>query len=170
MANPTMHNATAAAAGGDIGFSLSRDGFGRLVFTGADGRVVEGVVPVRAFPIGAADDGVAIVGPDGKELQWVARIDALPEAIAQPLREELASREFMPEIQRIVRVSRYATPSTWEVETDRGLTSLVLKGEEDIRRLGPSAYLIADSHGIHFLLRDAMRLDKASRKMLERFL
>lgn len=175
MASPTMHKAVAAdtapvGAESAVGFSLARDGFGRLVFTAADGRVVEGVVPVRAFPIGSPHDGVALVGPDGKELQWVARIDALPEATAQHIHEELASREFMPEIKRIVRVSRYATPSTWEVETDRGLTSLVLKGEEDIRRLGPSAYLIADSHGIHFLMRDATKLDKHSRKMLERFL
>jgi hypothetical protein len=46
----------------------------------------------------------------------------------------------------------------------------VLKGEEDIRRLGTYSLLIADSHGIHFLIRDMFGIDKGSRKILDRFL
>jgi hypothetical protein len=84
--------------------------------------------------------------------------------------DELARREFVPEIRRLHRVSSFATPSTWEVETDRGETSFVLRGEEDIRRLGVSALLIADSHGIQFLIRDLSALDRHSRKLLDRFL
>jgi hypothetical protein len=94
----------------------------------------------------------------------------LPEASRALVREELASREFMPEIRAIRQVSSFATPSIWRVETDRGETSLVLKGEDDIRRLSPTTLLIADSHGIHFLVRDTHALDKVSRKLLDRFL
>lgn len=47
----------------------------------------------------------------------------------------MAGREFMPEIRRIEAVSGYVCPCQWEVETDRGMTRLTLKGEEDIRRL-----------------------------------
>jgi hypothetical protein len=86
------------------------------------------------------------------------------------LEEELASREFMPEIRSIRQVSSFATPSTWQVETDRGETSFVLKGEDDIRRISASTLLIADSNGIHYLLRDLQALDKPSRKLLDRFL
>jgi hypothetical protein len=46
----------------------------------------------------------------------------------------------------------------------------VLKGEEDIRRVAQSTLLIADSHGIQFLIRDLTALDNASRKLLDRFL
>ena len=35
----------------------------------------------------------------------------------------------MPEIRKILGVSTYATPSTWTVQTDRGQTDLVLRGE-----------------------------------------
>ncbi|MDE2366977.1 MAG: DUF1854 domain-containing protein, partial [Betaproteobacteria bacterium] len=45
-----------------------------------------------------------------------------------------------------------------------------LKGEEDIRRLISPALLIADSHGIQFLVRDRFALDHHSRKILDRFL
>jgi hypothetical protein len=138
--------------------------------TTADGILHEGVVPVRAFPIAAPDDGVGMISADGRELAWLPRLDALPAPVREMIEAELASREFMPEIRRIRSVSTYATPSTWEVETDRGVTSLVLRGEEDIRRLAGNTLLISDSHGIHYLVRNLLGLDKASRKLLDRFL
>lgn len=151
-------------------FRLARDPFGKLVFTAADGTIHEEVAPVRAFPIAAPANGIALMSMDGHELAWMDSLEDLPEAIRALLEEELANREFMPEIRRIRTVSSFATPSAWQVETDRGDTSLVLKGEEDIRRLSASSLLVADSNGIHFLIRDLNALDKASRKLLDRFL
>jgi hypothetical protein len=151
-------------------FRLSRNSFGQLVFTGADGCAREGAVAVRAFPLAAADEGIALVGADGHELAWIDSLDDVPEDIRVLIKEELANREFMPEIRRIVSVSSFATPSTWQVVTDRGATELVLKGEEDIRRLGGSSLVIADNNGIHFVIRDTLALDRASRRILDRFL
>lgn len=151
-------------------FTLTRDSFGRLVFTGADGAVHEGVVPVRAFPIADPARGIALVSAEGHELAWLDALSDLPGPLRALVEEELASREFTPEITRIRQVSSFATPSTWEVETDRGDTTLVLKGEEDIRRLTHTTLLIADSDGIHFLIRDLHALDRHSRKILDRFL
>ena len=76
----------------------------------------------------------------------------------------------MPEIRAIRAVSSFATPSTWTIDTDRGATALVLKGEEDIRRLARTSLLIADRNGIQYLIRDIGALDRASRKLLDRFL
>ena len=160
-----------------LNFQLHRNSFGRLVYTGTDagvhagaGAVHVGVVPVHAFPISAPTEGVALVDVDGHELVWIEHLADLPSDTRKLVEEELASREFIPEIHRIRQVSTFATPSVWEVETDRGRTSFVLKGEDDIRRLNHSALLIADSQGIHFLIRDTQQLDKASRKLLDRFL
>lgn len=151
-------------------FELNRNAFGRLVLTTAKGVVHEGVVPVRAFPIAAPEEGIALVSADGHELAWIDRLADLPARMRGLVLDELARREFMPEIRRLRQVSSFATPSTWEVDTDRGETSFVLKGEEDIRRLGPSSLLIADAHGIQFLIRDLAALDRHSRKLLDRFL
>ncbi|EXI75730.1 MAG TPA: DUF1854 domain-containing protein [Candidatus Accumulibacter phosphatis] len=151
-------------------YQLRRNSFGRLELTDADGESHDGVVPVRAFPITASDDGLALVDPYGHELAWIDRLDSLPDDLRQLLEDELAGREFMPVIERIVGVGSFVTPSTWEVETDRGPTSFVLKGEEDIRRLASPALLIADSHGIQFLIRDRNALDQNSRRILDRFL
>lgn len=153
-----------------IAYRLQRNAFGRLVFTGADGSTQEGVIPVRAFPIAAPDNGIALVDPHGHELAWIERLSDLPEDAATLVAAELARREFMPVINRVRSVSSFATPSVWRVETDRGDASFVLKGEEDIRRLTPPALLIADSHGIQFLIRDRTALDHHSRKLLDRFL
>ncbi|WP_233237778.1 DUF1854 domain-containing protein [Bordetella sp. LUAb4] len=151
-------------------FTLHRNAQGRLVHTGGDGSVREGVLPVRAFPISDPDRGLSLVDAEGHEVVWIERLEDLPVDVAALLREELASREFMPEIQRIVAVQGYATPSSWDVMTDRGPTTFVLRGEEDIRRLGAHTLLIADSHGIHYLVRDLSTMDKPSRKLLDRFL
>ena len=107
---------------------------------------------------------------DGRELVWLDRLADLPDATRALIEAELASREFMPEIRRIHAVSSFATPCTWQVDTERGAAAFVLKGEEDIRRLGAATLLIADSHGIQFLIRDLFALDRASRKILDRFL
>lgn len=152
-------------------FTLSRNSFGRLVFASADGaRVQDGVVPVRAFPIAAPDEGIALVDADGHELAWIDKLADLPADIRTVLEEELRHREFLPHITRLVSVSSFAVPSTWEVETDRGTTSFVLKGEEDIRRLAGTTLMIGDAHGVQYLIRDTQQLDKTSRKLLDRFL
>jgi hypothetical protein len=150
--------------------SLTRDAFGLLVLTGPDGTAHTGVVPVRAFPIGAPDEGLSLMSADGHELAWVERLESLDAASRTLVEQDLASREFVPEIRAIRSVSSFATPSTWQVETDRGATALVLRGEEDIRRLARSALLIADRHGIQYLVRDIRALDRHSRKLLDRFL
>jgi Domain of unknown function (DUF1854) len=154
-----------------VRFDLARDAQGRLVCTTADAQVHVGVTPVRAFPIAAPQAGLALVGPDGKELVWVAELASLPGPTRALIEEELAQREFIPRIQRILKVSTFSTPSTWEVETDRGPTHLVLKVEEDIRRLPQRGrLLITSGHGIVFEVPDMTALDRASRKILERFL
>lgn len=150
-------------------FTLTRNPFGRLVLT-SGGVTHEGVMPVRAFPIQAPDDGIALVNTDGAEVAWIERLADLPQTTRALIEEELGGREFMPEIARIESVSSFATPCTWTVATDRGPTSFVLRGEEDIRRIGGNTLLISDSHGIHFLVRDLPALDRHSRKILDRFL
>jgi hypothetical protein len=149
---------------------LSRNAFGRLVLVDADGVLHVGVNPVRAHPISAPDEGVSLVGVDGHELAWIDRLSQLPPDDRSLLEAELVSRDFMPTLQRIKKVSTFSTPSQWTVETERGETQFILRTEEDIRRLGEGRLLIASSHGLQFLVPDRFALDRASKKLLERFL
>lgn len=151
-------------------FQLERDAFGRLVLVTASGERHEGVLPVRAFPISSPEEGLSLVGTEGRELAWIAQASSLPPVVWALLSEELANREFVPEIRRLKAVSTFSTPSVWTVETDRGDTEFVLKSEEDIRRLGRTGLLIAGGSGVQFRVRDMQALDRASRRLLERFL
>lgn len=151
-------------------FHLERNAHGRLLLTTADGVRHDGVVPVRAFPIAAPTEGLSMIDADGREVAWISTLDDLPASERALIEAELASREFNPEIRRIVSVSTFSTPSVWQVETDRGTTHFLLKGEEDIRRLQNGALWVSDSHGIQFVVRDRRALDRRSRRLLERFL
>ena len=153
-----------------INFQLRRDSFGKLVLSTPEGEEHVGVIPVRAFPIQAPTRGISLVREGGKEVAWIDDLAGVPEQIRSLIQEEIEGREFIPEILAIKDVSSFATPCTWFVTTDRGDTEFVLKVDEDIRRVGETSLLIADNHGINFLVRDMFRIDKHSRKILDRFL
>jgi hypothetical protein len=152
------------------GFTLERLASGQLLLTSAQGEQHAGVVPVRAFPIAAPDEGISLVSTEGREVAWIPRLQDLPPAERALLQEDLALRDFVPQILRLKSVSTFATPSVWTVETDRGDTTFVLKGEEDIRRLSRTALMIAGGEGVQYSVPDMSALDRGSRKLLERFL
>jgi hypothetical protein len=151
-------------------FDLQRDAFGRWVLQLPDGTRHAPVTAVRAFPVSAPDQGAALVDAEGHELLWIAQPKALDSELQAALMQALNEREFLPEILRLESVSSLITPSIWRVQTDRGPTEFLLKGEEDIRRLTGTVLLINDAHGVQYMIRDLAAMDKHSRKLLDRFL
>lgn len=143
---------------------------GRWVFVGPDEVRHEHVMAVRSFPVAAPNEGIALVDVDGKELLWIPHLDQLEAHARGNIEKAMTQREFMPQILKLYGVSSFVTPSTWDIETDRGRTSLLLKGEEDIRRLSGTVLLVTDGHGVQFLIRDLAQMDRFSRKLLDRFL
>jgi len=148
---------------------LERDDLGSLVLIDHAGTRHVGIYPVRAFPITAIEAGIGLMDSSGKELCWFPDITSIPQSELELIEVELATREFMPVIERIVKVSTFATPSIWDIETNRGPTRIRLKGEEDIRRIAGNILLISDANGLQFLIKDSTALDKASKKLLDRF-
>ncbi|WP_020168384.1 MULTISPECIES: cyanophycin metabolism-associated DUF1854 family protein [Methylotenera] len=151
-------------------FKLIRNASGELSFTSNEGLTHNGVYPVRAFPISAPEDGLSLFDANGHEVAWIENLSNVSDQIRLLIADELALREFMPTIYRILHVNSFATPSTWQLETDRGNTELTIKTEDSIRRLTLTKMLITDSHGIHFLIPNIDELDQHSRKLLDRFL
>lgn len=143
---------------------------GHWVFCDETGQQHTGVSVVRAYPVTAPQTGWSILTERGHECHWVARVQDESETFAAALCQALAEREFLPRITALHGVSSFSVPSTWDVQTDRGRAQLVLKAEEDIRRLNTSALLLVDSAGVQYLIRDLAQMDKATRKFLDRFL
>jgi hypothetical protein len=151
-------------------FGLTHDAWGQLVLIDADGRQHTGVELIRAFPLSDPRHGIAICDARGRELVWLDDLNALSLSLARQIEEELAKREFVPIIRRILKVSAPVEPSEWEVETDRGRTSFVLNSEDDVHELDERRALITDAHGIRYLIADIGQLDATSRRLLERYL
>ena len=151
-------------------FSLSFNPLGELVVRLADDSLHTKAVVVRAFPIVEPDHSISILGAEGKELVWIHDLSTVSPANKQAIDRALQMREFMPEILRLDSVNSFSTPSTWRVQTSRGPTAFVLKGEEDIKRLSTNTLIVADAHGVQFLIRDLPALDRHTRKLLDRFM
>ena len=151
-------------------FEIEQDALGHWNVRLQDGTLHERVVPVRAFPIATHREGISILSREGREILWVDRLDALPEPQRSRVESALQGREFLPEILCLYGVSSFATPSVWRVKTTRGDSELVLKGEEDIRRLTGKTLIVSDADGVQYLIRDPLALDRHSRKLLDRFM
>ena len=150
---------------------LTRNAHGRLCLTLPDGTMHESLTPVRAFPLAAPDEGISLVGSDGKEVYWIERLSDMAQPMRLLLEEDFAVREFVPEVLRIATIDSISVPSVWTVETDRGTTQLGLKAEEDIRKLdGRYHLLITSRDGVQYRISDSRQLDKQSQKYLELFL
>jgi hypothetical protein len=152
------------------GFTLYHDAWERLVFVDGDGQEHVGVEPVRSFPISDGAHSVSICDADGHEIVFLDDFSRLRPDTRQLLEAELALREFVPVIQRILAVEGDGEPCQWHVETDRGPTSFQLDSEDDVRLLDGNQAIIVDAHGVRYLIRDTRRVDTASRRILERFL
>ena len=153
-----------------LNFEFDCDVAGHWFYVSNQGVRHEQVIAVRGFPVAAPDEAVALVDAEGHELLWIAALNDLSAALCANVLRALTQREFMPRILKLRGVSSLVAPCTWDIETDRGDTSLHLKGEEDIRRLSATVLLVTDSHGVQFLIRDMAQMDRHSRKLLDRFL
>ena len=148
---------------------LEFDPWGQLVLETSDGQRFTGVVPARAFPVSDPHHWISICDSQGHEILAIEDIQKLPEKLRTALETELAHREFVPVIARIVSATT-EEPSDWVVETDRGRTAFQLNSEDDVRRIEPDQASIVDSHGIRYLVPDVRKLDPASRRKLDHFL
>ena len=151
-------------------FDLQRDAWGHWVLVMPDGARHAPVTALRAYPVTAPHGGVALMDAEGHELVWIDALSDVPDPLRARLLQALSEREFLPVIERLEKVSSFATPSTWTVQTDRGTARFLLKGEEDIRRLTGTVLLINDADGVQYMIRDLAAMDKHSRKLLDRFL
>ncbi|MEI6241013.1 MAG: DUF1854 domain-containing protein [Planctomycetia bacterium] len=146
---------------------LERRPHGRLDFLDADGRWHADVDVLRAFPVSAATGPVAIVGANDAELVWIESLAAMEPGLRQLLEEELARREFLPTIERIVSVSD-GEPAEWSVLTDRGPHRFTVGHADDILRLADGGAVIIDTFGLRYTIPSIARLDGRSRRFFER--
>jgi hypothetical protein len=140
---------------------------GQLSWIDHQGRSFEPVQAIPLFPVSQPDGWISIVSASGEELALFESLEVLPSETADPVREELAFRQWVPRILRVVSVSGTSEPCEWVVETDRGRTQFVLTSEENIRRLSDHTVQILAGSGARFRVEDTRHLDPRSRRFIE---
>lgn len=151
-------------------FTLARDAWDQLVLIDEADRRYSPVEAVRAFPISDAEHSISICDNEGRELVFLPSLDDLPAETREILEVELARREFVPVIRRILNDPPDTEPTEWKVETDRGITVFQLDSDSDVHRIDAVQVTIVDSHGIRYLIPNPAALDARSRRILDRFL
>jgi hypothetical protein len=106
----------------------------------------------------------------GRELLCLPDLGVLAPETRALLLADLAQREFVPVIQRIVRVISGGGSDHWTVKTDRGDTQFQLPSEDNVRRTGEDGALVIDAHGIRYQIVSIKGLDSASRRILRQYL
>lgn len=151
-----------------LDLKFDRDDWGRLTLTLANGQTYAGVEPVRCFPLSDPLKVISLLDPEGKEILTIPALESLNPEARQMLEAELAARDFVPVIQRVISTTNPNPPCQWSVETDRGKTSFQLENEDDVRKLGPFRLLIADSNGIRYSIPDVRQLDSHTQRIVQR--
>ena len=160
-------------------FYRSGGGLISLDLKGEGGEVerFERVVAIRSFPITDPDAFISIREPDSAEHEKGAEIGIIPDINAFDadsialLREELDRRYFTPNILKIYSMKEKLGHYYWDVNTDAGKFSFVLRNAgANIRTLEDGRVLIFDIDGNCFAIPDTDKLDKASYKKIEVYL
>lgn len=152
---------------GNWRFSLSRDAWDHLQLVDGDGVVHRDVVVVPLFPVATPREWISILGSDGDELVCLRDVSALAPSDRELIERELAIREFVPQILRVLWVSGTQEPCEWEVETNFGITRFVLNSEEDVRRVSAWTVHFVDASGGRYRVDDVRKLDSRSRVYVE---
>ena len=150
----------------DCRFTCSADEKVTLLTPTGDRHVAVRIV--RAFPFTAADGPVAVVDSNGHELIWIKDPDSLSLTHQQFIQSQLEREEFLPRIHFIESVSR-GTPRQWNVTTDRGQNSFEQASSDAVVWQPDGSVSITDCDGICYLIPAVQKLDRRSRRLLERY-
>ena len=150
----------------DCRFTFSSDEKVTLLTPTGDRHV--GVRIVRAFPFTAADGPVAVVDSNGHEIIWIKNLESLSLTQQQFILSQLEREEFLPRIHFIESVSR-GTPRQWNVATDRGQNSFEQASSDGVVWHPDGSVSITDCDGICYLIPAVQKLDRRSRRLLERY-
>ena len=150
----------------DCRFTRSSDGKVTLLTPAGDSHGAVRVV--RAFPFTAADGPVAVVDSNGHEIIWIKDPNSLSLTHRQFIQSQLEQEEFLPRIHSIESVSR-GTPRQWHVATDRGQNTFEQASSDGVVWHPDGSVSITDCDGICYLIPAVQKLDRRSRRLLERY-
>lgn len=115
------------------------------------------------FPLTRPDEYISL--RDGEdEIGIIRDLNEFDHGVQTMVRELLERRYFVPQVQKILSTKQRYGGMTWQVDTDRGLRTIITKSlHEALHENSPGRYFITDTDGNRFeVLMDAVRPEDAA--------
>ena len=144
------------------------DEFEHLILERADSGVRERVTAARAFPLTAVDRFIVLKDSEDEELGMIQDLSHLDADSRRALAGELERAYFTPVILQVNAIEEEYHIPTWEVDTDRGPRTFVLRSSRrDIRVLSGGRILLRDADGNRYEIPDYRKLDPFSLALVQ---
>ncbi|MWC30413.1 DUF1854 domain-containing protein [Paenibacillus sp. MMS18-CY102] len=120
---------------------------------------------VRCFPYTIPNKHISVKSDNGAELYTIDCLSQLSEESRFVAEEALRERYMIPRITRIVSIKKRGSHWSWSVDTEYGVTRLMMMNlHESIRQVAPGRWIVTDQDGRRFEFKQDESLDTNSRK------
>ena len=129
------------------------------------------VVVRRLMPLSNPDRYISLAADEDTEIGILVNPSELDSGSLEILQEELDKRYFTPTIQKVHRVKEQFGTHEWEVETERGHVTFLVRGlNQNIKQVPPARLFVTDVRGNRYDIPDYRELDAQSYLHIQRHL
>ena len=127
-------------------------------------RCGRNVQVLRAFPLSSSDEYIVLRDGAGKELGIIERLSDVDEPRRTLLQQALNRHYFLPRVLKINALAERYGAAVWDIETDRGPIVINTSHLIDaLTEMENGLYILRDSEGNRYEIRDVERMDEQSR-------
>ncbi|MBC8134974.1 MAG: DUF1854 domain-containing protein [Fibrella sp.] len=114
----------------------------------------------RAFPFSNGEKYIGLRDSADKDIGTFVTLDGIDTESRRIIAEELERRYFLPVWKRTIRILDQYGIIEWEMETDRGIRTYLLRNIKDsVQHLSQNRVLVTDPDGNRFDVPDTTTLD-----------
>ena len=129
------------------------------------------VIIRRLMPLSNPQQYISLAADEDTEIGILVDPTELDPDSLKILNEELDKRYFTPKIKKIYRVKEQFGIHEWEVDTERGHATFLVRGlNQNIKQVPPARLFITDVRGNRYDIPDYRELDSQSYHQIQRHL
>ena len=129
------------------------------------------VIVRRLMPLSNPERYISLAADEDTEIGILVDPAELAPDSRKILNEELDKRYFTPTVRKIYRVKEQFGIHEWEVQTERGRVTFLVRGlNQNIKQVPPARLFVTDVRGNRYDIPDYRELDAQSFHQIQRHL